>query len=100
MQYTLRANMNKSLVNEPGRANQQIDMLSQPAASRQPMAASMIQPVMHEDTPPGSHRVFSPPNMKDDMYQQPPKPPLQSSGPQSGIFNSVFGGTVVNKQQN
>ena len=34
------------------------------------------------------------------MYQQPPKPPLQSSGPQSGIFNSVFGGTVVNKQQN
>ena len=29
MQYTLRANMNKSLMNEPGRAPQQIDMMSQ-----------------------------------------------------------------------
>ena len=69
LQFTLRANMNNSLINEAGRASQQVDMLSQHAVgNRPPFAASLIQPVMNEDSPPNSHRVFSPLNMKDGMY--------------------------------
>ena len=41
LQFTLRANVNNSVENEPGLAAQQIDMLSQPV-NRQPLAASMI----------------------------------------------------------
>ena len=67
LEFTLRANVNNSFGNEPGRVAQQVDMLSQ---QRPPMAASMInQPVMIEESPPGSHRVFSPPNLKETMYQ-------------------------------